>query len=137
MLSSFEPLISLRDFKHVAAARGVTSGAMGVQFLGRRITAGGAESCVGRRKLPIIHKYFLHYSTFAPKDLRFEHGGRQTCFLPLAPSNLVTPLSAACVTATFLPPFKRILVLCGLLDFEFQLPLRSVAHTAQLVCSGL
>ena len=29
-----------------------------------------------------------------PKDLRFEHGqgGRQTCFLPRAPSNLVTPL---------------------------------------------
>jgi len=26
------------------------------------------------------------------KDLRFEHGGRQTCFLPRAPSNLVTSL---------------------------------------------
>ena len=27
------------------------------------------------------------------KDLRFEYGGRQTCFLPRAPSNFVMPLS--------------------------------------------
>ena len=27
-----------------------------------------------------------------PKDLRFEHGGRQTCFLPQAPSNLLMSL---------------------------------------------
>jgi len=35
---------------------------------------------------------FFNTVHLLPKDLRFEHGGGQTCFLPRAPSNLVTPL---------------------------------------------
>jgi len=39
------------------------------------------------------HKYFLQYSTFASERPQVQTWGRQTCFLPRAPSNLVAPLS--------------------------------------------
>jgi len=35
---------------------------------------------------------FFNTVHLLPKYLRFEHGGRQTCFLPRAPSDLGTPL---------------------------------------------
>ena len=38
------------------------------------------------------HKYFLQYSTFASERPQVRTWGRQTCFLALAPSNLVTSL---------------------------------------------
>ena len=38
------------------------------------------------------HKYFLQYSEFASERAQVPTWGRQTCFLPRAPSNLVTPL---------------------------------------------
>jgi len=50
---------------------------------GRRITMGGAEKS---------RQYFLQYSTFASERHQVRTLGRQTCFLPQAPSNLVTPL---------------------------------------------
>jgi len=50
------------------------------------MTAGGAE------KSQQCHKYFLQYSTFTSERPQFRTWGRQTCFLPRAPSNLVTPL---------------------------------------------
>jgi len=37
------------------------------------------------------HKYFLQCSTFASKRPQLRTWGRHTCFLPRAPSNLVTP----------------------------------------------
>ena len=54
---------------------------------GRQITAGGAE------KSQQCHKYFLPYSSFASERPQVRTwGGRQTCFLPRAPSDLVTSL---------------------------------------------
>ena len=53
----------------------------------RRMAAGSAE------KSQQCHKYFLEYSTFASERPQFRTVGRQTCFLPLAPCNLVTPLA--------------------------------------------
>jgi len=41
------------------ACRGVTRGARGAQFPGRRITKGGTE------KTQKYHKYFLQYSAFS------------------------------------------------------------------------
>jgi len=38
------------------------------------------------------HKYFFQYSTFASERPQVRIWGRQTCFLPRAPSNLVMPL---------------------------------------------
>jgi len=52
----------------------------------RQMTAEGAE------KSQQYHKYFLHYSTFASERPPVQTWGRQTCFLPRAPFNLVTPL---------------------------------------------
>jgi len=52
------------------------------------MTAGGAD------KSQKYHKCSLQYSTFASERSEVRTWGRQTCFLPRAPSNLVTPLSA-------------------------------------------
>jgi len=63
--------------------RGVTTGERGVQFPVRRITAGSSKS----------PKHFSQYSTFASERPQVRTWGRQTCFLPRAPSNLVTSLN--------------------------------------------
>ena len=61
-------------------AKGVTRG---VQFLGRRVTIGGAKSLrVWAEKSQHWHKYFLQYNTFASERTQFRTWGRQTCFLP-------------------------------------------------------
>jgi len=52
----------------------------------------GAKSLWGRRKSQPYHKCFLQYSIFASERSQVRTWGRQTCFLPRAPSNLVTPL---------------------------------------------
>ena len=89
-----------------ADSRGVTRGARGHYFRGaeslwgRRITSGDAERLRGAPKSPnnvTSIQYIWFWKTFntvhlLPKDLTFEHG-RQTCFLPQAPSNLVAPLA--------------------------------------------
>jgi len=67
-------------------SQGRNVGERGTQFPGRRITAGGAE------KSQQCHKYCLQYSTVASERPQARTWGRQTCFLPRAPSNLVTPL---------------------------------------------
>ena len=54
--------------------------------MGRRTTAGGPENSQQ------CQKYFLHYSTLASERPQFRTWGRRSCFLPRAPSNLVTPL---------------------------------------------
>jgi len=56
----------------------------GAQFPGRRITA------EGNQKSQQCHKYFLQCNTFASKRSQVPTWGRQTCFLPRAPSNLAT-----------------------------------------------
>ena len=66
---------------------GITRGGMGEQFPGRRMIASGAENSHQ------CHKYFPQYSIFASERPQFRTQGRQTCFLPQAPSSLVTPLT--------------------------------------------
>ena len=60
-----------------------------------RFEYGGAklDSCPGRH-LTLCYaqqcrKYFLQYSTFASERTQVRTWGRQTCFLPRVPSNLV------------------------------------------------
>jgi len=53
---------------------------------GRKMTAGGAG------KSQQCHKCILQYSKFASERSQVRTWGRQTCFLPRAPFNLITPL---------------------------------------------
>jgi len=52
----------------------------------------GRHNFPGAEKSPKCHKYFLQYSKFASVRTRVRIWVRQTCFLPRALSNLVTPL---------------------------------------------
>ena len=52
----------------------------------------GTESLWGRRKVLRISQV-LQCSTFASERPQVRRWGRQTCFLPWAPSNLVMPLT--------------------------------------------
>jgi len=45
------------------------------------------------------HKCFFQYSTLASERLQFQAWGRQTCFLPEGPLNLVTPQGLSFVWA--------------------------------------
>ena len=81
-LDKFRKNCSKTNVISAAATRDVAEGRQGEQCQcpGRRIT-GGAE------KYQQCRKYFLQDGKFAPKDLKFEHGGAKTCFLPQAPTN--------------------------------------------------
>jgi len=85
--------------------RGVTSGGMrgtippgpyhygGAKWQrGRQMTAGSPNDCRSAEKSQQCHKRFLQYGKFASERVQIRTWGRQTCFLPRAPSNLVTPL---------------------------------------------
>ena len=61
------------------------------------------NDCGERLKVQQCQKYCFQYSTLAS----FRTWGRQTCFLPRAPSNLVTPLSPMQAAHHY--------VLCGLI----------------------
>jgi len=50
------------------------------------------HNALGTRMSQQCRKYFLQYSTFTPKKTHVWTWGCQTCFLPQAPSNLVTSL---------------------------------------------
>jgi len=68
-----------------AVIRGVTTGV-------KEHNSPGAESLRGCGKVPTMSQV-LQCSTFASEKPQVRTWGRQTCFLPRAPSNLVTPLS--------------------------------------------
>ena len=55
---------------------------------------GTPNHCGIAEKVQQCRKYFLQYSTFVFERLPVRTWGRQTCFLPRAPSNLVTHLEA-------------------------------------------
>ena len=78
--------------KMLPATQGCNEGARGEQFAGLQITMGAPNHCEGRHKVPTISQYFLQYITFASERSQVRTWGRQTCFFPGAPSNLVTPL---------------------------------------------
>ena len=91
------------QWRSVDRFRGVTRGAQtpsAESLWGRRITAVGAE------KSPQCHKYFLQYSAFASERPQVRTWGRQTCFLPRAPSNLVTPVERFVRNMNFVPVRK-------------------------------
>ena len=52
------------------------------------------NGCGGRRKVPTMSQVLssIQYCTFTSERPQFRTWGCQTCFLPRAPSNLVTPL---------------------------------------------
>ena len=54
---------------------------------------GAPNHCGGRQTSQQCHKYFLQFSTFASERPQVRTWGHQTCFLPRAPSNLVTSLT--------------------------------------------
>jgi len=72
-----------------------TKGARGAQFPGRRITMGRRFTAVGVEKSQQCCKHFLQYRMYASERYQVRTWGRQTCFLPRATSNLVTPLKSA------------------------------------------
>ena len=72
--------------------KGVTRGERGLRFPGRRIAMGAPNDCEGAEKSQQCHKYFLQHSVFASEWPQVRTWGHQTCFLPRAPSNFVTPL---------------------------------------------
>ena len=78
---------------HRVSLRSVTRGrATGAQLPGRRVTIGAPNHCGDAEKSKLCHKRFLQCSTLASERSQFRTWGGQTCFLPRAPSNLVTPL---------------------------------------------
>jgi len=72
-------------------------GAKGEQFPGCRTTAGGAESLRWQLKSLNVTCTFFNTSEIASERPQVRTWGRQTCFLPRAPSNFVTPLRRALV----------------------------------------
>jgi len=73
------------------SARGVTRGERGAHFPGPRITMGAPNDCGVGRKVPTMSQVLLQCNTFASKRPQFRTWGRQTCFLPREPFNLVAP----------------------------------------------
>ena len=55
----------------------------------------GIESLLGGKKSQQGHKHFFKSTTFASERPQVRTWVQQTCFLPQAPSNLVTPLHNA------------------------------------------
>jgi len=81
------------------APRGVTTGGGTIPRAPNRY--GDAESpwgalndCEGAKMSRQCHRYFFQYSVFGSERSQVRTRGRQTCFLPRAPSNLVTSLHA-------------------------------------------
>jgi len=53
---------------------------------------GALNDCGDNEKSQKCRKYFLQYSEFASERPQLQTWRHQTCFLPRATSNLVTPL---------------------------------------------
>jgi len=64
----------------------------GAQRGGQGDTDPPAPNYCGGKKSQQCHKHFLENSTFASERPQVRTWGRQMCFLPQAPSNLVTTL---------------------------------------------
>jgi len=84
------------------------SGEKGGTMPGRRITMGAPNHCGVAEKSQKCHKYFLQSIFFntehlLPKDISFEYGWRQTCFLPRASFSLVASLGVVVLTTNHKP----------------------------------
>jgi len=78
--------VAFYTLHHGSISRGVTRGQGGA------ITRAPNHSG-GAKKSQQCHTYLLQYRTFVSGRPQVRKWGRQTYFLPRAPSNLVTPLS--------------------------------------------
>jgi len=74
-------------------------------FPGHRITMGAPNHSGGAEKCQNCHKYFFQFSKFTSNRAQVRTWGRQTCFLPRALSNLVTPLCTVIVNIKILFDF--------------------------------
>jgi len=72
--------------------RGITRAARGAQFPRRSVTMGAPNDCRVAETSQQCHKHFLQYTIFTCKISQVRTWGRQTCFFPRTPSNLVMPL---------------------------------------------
>jgi len=81
-------LLKIKPISSHHGFRGVTRGGKGAQFPGFRVTMTAPKSPNN-----VTSTFFstVQYSTFA-SERPVSNMGRQICFLPRAPSNLVTPL---------------------------------------------
>jgi len=102
------------SYKAKSHKQGRNGGARGAQIPWAPSHYGSPNHCRGVEKFQKCHKYFLQYSEFASERAQVRTWGRQTCFLPRAPSNLVTPLH---ISAKF-GVSKVILCRCGCPDFN-------------------
>jgi len=73
-------------------ALGCSEGSKGGAILRVPSQYGAPNHSEGAEKSPKCHKYFLQYSEFASERAQVRICGRQICFLPRTPHNLVTPL---------------------------------------------
>jgi len=81
-------------FHTMHTMQGRNEGGKGGTILGEAESLWGRRMTAGLPKSPNnVTIYFLQYSTFASERPQVRIWGRQTCFLPRAPSNLVTPLT--------------------------------------------
>jgi len=78
-------------------SQGRNEGGKGGTIPGRRITMGRRFTAVGVEKSQQCCKYLLQYRIYASERYQVRTWGRQTCFLPRATSNLVTPLKSASI----------------------------------------
>jgi len=92
--------------------------ARGAQFPGRQIIMGASNHCGGRQmsaagaeKSQQRNKCFLQYSKFPSEWPQVRTRGRQTCFLPRAPSNVVTSLLVCFMFFSLLKQFGAYSVL--------------------------
>ena len=102
------PLTFYNKIAPMAVSRGVTRGGKGGATPRAPSNYGGAKSVRGRLEVPTMSQALssLQKSCFGKTSV--SNMGRQTCFLPRAPSNLVTPLAVSnqkwcnghCFTAT-------------------------------------
>jgi len=73
--------------------QGRNEGGKGTLFPERRIAMGAPNDGGSAEKSQQCHKHFLQYSTFTCERPQVLLWGRQTSFLPRAPSYLVRPLA--------------------------------------------
>jgi len=81
ILGSIQERYSVREMSAQGRNEGVKGGTI----------TRAPNHCGYTEKSQKCHKYSLQYSKFASERAQVRTWGRQTCFLPLAPSNIVMP----------------------------------------------
>jgi len=88
--------VNMCSFLHAALwfnQQGRNEGARGRNYPGAE-SLWGRRVMAGHQKITTMSHVILQYSIFASRRPHVRKWERQTCILPRAPSNLVTPLSS-------------------------------------------